>query len=427
MLPFLQCGEKCLNIYEAQLAILPLIWYNIQNRQEAGRLDLMATKMIANYYAEVDILCIILLIMLTYKAYTSNFITSHKQYFSFVLLSNIVLAASDLIWIFNNGFYSITETFPARGITLSYIFNGLDIVSLSLLGMTWLLFAEVIQGNYLIRSRTGFIAVLLPVVIITALVATTKHTGFMFHVSEQGEFTLGPGYVLQVAIPYGYMFVSLVFALRRTRRAKSQQARRQSLSIVSFAVAPTCAGVAQIILQDMSVLFVGTVVALIYVYISLQEQQVLTDPLTGLNNRRMLDQKITEAIIEQNEGSKLFLLVIDVDNFKEINDRYGHIEGDRALQIVAEALKYNCDKDDFICRTGGDEFVILHHADPEDECVRIIDGITKMLSDADAPYDLTVSIGKQCYTHDMKNWKSFMDAADEEMYRIKCDKKTTKP
>ncbi len=382
----------------------------------------MATKMIANYYAEVDFLCIILLIMLAYKTRTSNFTASQKQYFSLVLLSNIVLAASDLIWIFNNGFYSLTETFPVHGVVLSYIFNSMDAVSISLLGMTWLLFSEVIQDNYLIRSRMKFIIAMLPVVIITILVITTGHTGFMFQISKQGAFTRGPGYILQVIIPYGYMFVSLALALRRARNARTQQARRQSLSIVSFAVAPVCAGVAQMLLPEMSVLFVGTVVALIYVYISLQEQQVLTDPLTGLNNRWLLDQKITDAITDQNARSGLFLLVIDVDNFKEINDKYGHIEGDRALQLVADALKHNAGRGDFICRSGGDEFVILHHADPKDECSRIIEGITQMLSKADLPYTLTVSIGKQRHTHDMKTWKEFMDAADEEMYRIKGKK-----
>ena len=381
----------------------------------------MALSIVTNYYIEVDVLCVILLVSLAIKTRTSNFISSQKNHFQAVLVSNIVLTASDMIWIYNNNFQSLLGDYPSFGITMSYIVNGINVVSSAMLGLTWLLFAEAVQGNYILHERKWrtLVLVFAPIIVLLMLTLTTKHTHLMFYVAKDGRFTRGAGYALQVAIAYAYMLLSVILAFRRARYAKTQQERNQSLSIASFAVAPFISGVAQMLLPQMSVLFIGTVVALLYVYISLQEQQVLTDPLTGLNNRILLDQKINAAISTWNGSSDLYLLVIDADNFKGINDKYGHIEGDRALITIADALRQNGEKEDFLCRSGGDEFVVLHHAAHGDDCSQFINGITEMLSMQKLPYKLTVSIGKQRYTPDMKMWKDFMDAADAEMYRVK--------
>ena len=383
----------------------------------------MAINPVAKYYAEIDVLCMILLVSLAIKTHTSNFISSHKRYFQKVLLSNVILAASDLVWIFNNSFLPLMEVFPTTGVVLSYILNGLNVIAMVVLGMTWLLFSEAVLGNYVIRSRWQMLLVSSPVTVITLLVLTTEETGFMFYVSPQGEFTRGVGYALQVAFSLGYILVSVVRAFSYARRAQSLQARQKANSVASFVIAPVCAGIAQLILKDMPVLFIGTVVGLLNVYISLQEQQVLTDPLTGLNNRRLLDQKIEAAIEKQSVKSELYLLVIDADNFKAINDKFGHIEGDRALQMIAEALKQNSVKEDFICRSGGDEFVMLHRCLPEEDCSQLIGGINASLAARELPYRLTVSVGQTHYSPEMGSWKKFLDAADEEMYRVKAEKK----
>ncbi len=383
----------------------------------------MAINPVAKYYAEIDVLCMILLVSLAIKAHTSNFISSHKRYFQKVLLSNVILVASDLVWIFNNNFMPLTEIFPTTGIVLSYIFNGLNVIAMVVLGMTWLLFSEAVLGNYVIRSQRQMLLVSSPVTVITLLVLTTERTGFMFYVSPQGEFTRGAGYALQVAFSMGYILISVIHAFIYARRAKTLQARQKANSVASFVIAPICAGIAQVCLQNMPVLFIGTVVGLLNVYISLQEQQVLTDPLTGLNNRRMLDQKIEAAIEKPGAKSKLYMLVIDADNFKTINDKFGHIEGDRALQTIAEALKQNSVKEDFICRSGGDEFVMLHRCLPEEDCSQLTDGINAFLAAQELPYRLTVSIGLVRYSPDMGSWKKFLDAADEEMYRVKAERK----
>lgn len=83
----------------------------------------------------------------------------------------------------------------------------------------------------------------------------------------------------------------------------------------------------------------------------------LTDALTGLHNRDYLEKSL-QTLLDAGHAGALFM--IDLDNFKEINDTYGHIIGDKTLQIFAEVLRNNAREDDIICRLAGDEFVTFY-------------------------------------------------------------------
>lgn len=92
----------------------------------------------------------------------------------------------------------------------------------------------------------------------------------------------------------------------------------------------------------------------------LLEALSVTDPLTGLANRRRLLAAFADELNRSARyGTPLALLLIDLDRLKEINDRRGHAQGDRALQLVAESLRRSCRATDLAARTGGDEFLVL--------------------------------------------------------------------
>jgi diguanylate cyclase (GGDEF)-like protein len=92
----------------------------------------------------------------------------------------------------------------------------------------------------------------------------------------------------------------------------------------------------------------------------LLETLSVTDPLTGLANRRRLLAAFGDELNRSARyGTPLALLLLDLDRLKEINDRRGHAQGDRALQMVAESLRRSCRATDLAARTGGDEFLVL--------------------------------------------------------------------
>tara|TARA_R110002167_G_scaffold59005_1_gene167067 strand:- start:954 stop:1670 length:717 start_codon:yes stop_codon:yes gene_type:complete len=98
------------------------------------------------------------------------------------------------------------------------------------------------------------------------------------------------------------------------------------------------------------------------------EQMALTDPLTGLSNRRGFENALATALdMNRRHGETAVLIYVDLDGFKQINDTYGHDAGDRLLQHVAALLKAELRASDAVARIGGDEFAaLLRRADPRE-------------------------------------------------------------
>lgn len=102
---------------------------------------------------------------------------------------------------------------------------------------------------------------------------------------------------------------------------------------------------------------VGTVIGIGYARVS---EQAITDPLTGLFNRRYFFTVASQWFARaRRNGGSVSLLIMDVDNFKAINDRMGHHEGDRVLRTVARVIRESCRGSDIPVRWGGEEFAVL--------------------------------------------------------------------
>lgn len=153
----------------------------------------------------------------------------------------------------------------------------------------------------------------------------------------------------------------------------------------------------------------------------------LVDNLTGLyNNRFFLTQLDTEMARTRRTGLSCALLMVDLDNFKMINDTHGHLEGDRFLSDIAKCLRANVRPTDTVCRYGGDEFTVIMPATGYADAKRIADRLKKAAETLSKPLNLAVStsIGIAEYTVN-RNWdtKEFVHAADQSMYEIKKNRK----
>lgn len=149
------------------------------------------------------------------------------------------------------------------------------------------------------------------------------------------------------------------------------------------------------------------------------------DPLTKLPNRQLLQTKLQDAIqqtvIEQNH---IALIFIDLDNFKLVNDTYGHEMGDRLLKIIADILSHSARPHDTVARFGGDEFVILcEKISNQDEVIDIVNDILDSLHQPmtleNIEYVATASIGIAFDDAGSKNAQDLLKDADAAMYRAK--------
>lgn len=152
------------------------------------------------------------------------------------------------------------------------------------------------------------------------------------------------------------------------------------------------------------------------------ESNARMDELTRLKNKRGIDAEFEQLLEECNRDGALFIL--DLDNFKQVNDTFGHLEGDRVLQILADSFREVFRRDDLLGRMGGDEFLVLMCRKTEREFVRrkaehLIEVFDKRISKENRELGLSVSIGIALSPEDGCEYKILYQKADKALYEAK--------
>jgi len=157
------------------------------------------------------------------------------------------------------------------------------------------------------------------------------------------------------------------------------------------------------------------------------------DSLTGLYNRRRLQELLETAIAEAaRQWQRVGLLFIDLNGFKGINDQYGHAAGDKVLATAAKRIAARVRTGDIVGRYGGDEFVVILPGVPDAAAVtRVAETIRERM---ELPYrvegierQLSASIGESLYPYDGKSAGSLLIRADQAMYRLKAGRTRAPP
>lgn len=155
----------------------------------------------------------------------------------------------------------------------------------------------------------------------------------------------------------------------------------------------------------------------------------MTDQLTGLYNRRKIEQS-TDLVIQRAEKSQQpqAFLLFDVDNFKTINDTYGHLAGDKALQVIAERLRTNLRSSDLVGRLGGDEFFVILPNTPKVDGQKIAERLVSEVSKVKVVFDgdeiqLGISFGMAIVTSGKADFPQIVRVADQNLYAMKQNRR----
>jgi len=154
-----------------------------------------------------------------------------------------------------------------------------------------------------------------------------------------------------------------------------------------------------------------------------QERISLVDPLTGVGNRRQLQRLAARALRDPVDGRRHTLLLVDLDRFKQLNDRYGHAHGDAALRRLAVALQGAVRPGDHVVRLGGDEFAVLLQDVPDTPDDGVLLGEVLGRVRRQLP-DLGLSGGGATWPRDAVDLAGLLDAADRAMYADKRRRQT---
>ena len=153
-------------------------------------------------------------------------------------------------------------------------------------------------------------------------------------------------------------------------------------------------------------------------------EMALTDPLTGLYNQRYLRRHLS-GLMESGQSRQLAILMVDVDHFKSVNDRYGHASGDRALRLIAESLRVNTRVFDSVARYGGEEFVVVMPGTGPVEAVAAAERLRSAVEEVEFDTlnglraQLTVSVGVACTSAAAGSPETLLQEADAALYDAK--------
>jgi diguanylate cyclase (GGDEF)-like protein len=160
-------------------------------------------------------------------------------------------------------------------------------------------------------------------------------------------------------------------------------------------------------------------------YLARIEELAWTDPLTGLPNRRRLQEHAETALWSARAaGQAVALLFLDLDGFKDVNDRWGHAAGDALLTTVAERLSGRLRRGDLLARLGGDEFLVVlpgldrdtARAEAERVADELAQSVSRQVELPDGPVEVGVSIGVSVFPDDGDEFRDLLHAADLRMY-----------
>lgn len=193
-----------------------------------------------------------------------------------------------------------------------------------------------------------------------------------------------------------------------------------SLSILALLLIGVFHGFVNSIIVCMTiVLIVSGVLVYILVYndFEILSSYVIKDGLTGLYTHQYFYDQLNILVNNKSQPLLFSLIMIDLDDFKRLNDEYGHLEGDRVLKQVAETIKNNVRDSDIVARYGGDEFSIILPDIGYELCSTVVERLRASI--IDLGYFNHVSIGSALYPDEAEEIYQLVDLADTRMYNEK--------
>ncbi len=154
------------------------------------------------------------------------------------------------------------------------------------------------------------------------------------------------------------------------------------------------------------------------------EKQALTDALTGLGNSRRFREALSSELKRSSRTGRPFSIVfVDVDDFKDINDEFGHVHADYILTAIGRTIAAQLRGSDLLCRWGGDEFIILLPETERHDAGVLAERLRSEVAGSEKCGAATISLGVACYPADGKDYDGLVANADRALYRSKHEGK----
>lgn len=369
-------------------------------------------------YIEVNLLCIILLLIAFQRLHQNRFsLSSSQRYMRRLIMVTVLMCVADIVAILSRG-----RVFcGARAII--QISNLVYFVCMPTVSFLWLKYIYARTHHHISKFKKALLH--LPLIAFALFALGNPLHNILFSVNEANLYVRGSGVPFHWVISLFYFFVATVETARSYLAAPTSILKNKYRPLLLFLFWPTISCVIQILFYGISTIGAGITIAIILVNFKTLDLRISVDEVTGINNRRQLMPYI-ELLLARHKSQPLTVMMMDINKFKQINDNYGHIFGDEALRQAAAALREVCESLNeraFLCRYGGDEFVLISTNTDAEYVADLTARLTEAVSNAaleDSPYDLSISVGSAvgvCDTVD--DFLQLIHQADEKMYTVK--------
>ena len=374
-------------------------------------------------YCTMNFLCMALLFVVLKNIIRGTDKRVSQIMFACFVAASLVLCASDLLW----GFMEYTDYWdysPEISLAVNSAYHLLTVA----VSYLWFLYSESKQESAVVNTAAGAMLSLMPVLALAILIITSGWTGFICYIDENGEYARGPLYILLFIVCVAYLISTSVKIFIKSFYKKHYLHKQEYRSLAAFCVLPVLAGFLQVLFIGSPMITAGIAFATMQVYINSRENLISVDPLTKLNNKIELLNYLDGKIKSKTGRKDFYLFIMDIDYFKRINDKYGHVEGDDAILTAANIIRYLSETNNYYaCRYGGDEFVVvcddIRGFSPEHLCEEINRRLSETCEEKGMEYTLHMSIGYTRYNKEMGDVSALISMADEKLYEIKNNRK----
>lgn len=367
------------------------------------------------FYSENNIIGLFILIVIL-----ANMKLSHKKLtwdvklFVAITLSTFFIIILDIFMFLLNGMTGFIYREIIIILTMTYfLLNPIPF-------MAWALYVDFFFHRSERRLKKILPIIAIPAVISMLLIIFSLFNNGVFYIDSNNLYQRGNLFWLNAILYYSYFGISLVRILINRKNVK----RKEYYTLLLFGVLPAIGGFIQTIYPNQTFLWLGVSLSSLIVFITIQNDAIRKDYLTDLYNRRELDRYLKQIIRDKRSDESILMIIIDLNCFKQINDNYGHLEGDRALINTANILTSTFRSEDFISRYAGDEFVVvlkLQNEEFKEEAVnRLQQGFNDFNNMSELPYELDFGIGYGIYDKKAKlSAEDFLIQIDKLMYEDK--------
>ncbi len=365
---------------------------------------------------DLSIVSLLILLFIYLSAFNrlEKIFVQYNLFIGLIFINMILIVVDILAWVFNG--------LPGQANLLNNMKSNLLLyVLVPIAPSLWVLYVDYQIFRDEKRLNT-YMNILLTLWAVSALISCVSlKTGWFFGITDNNIYYRGRYFYLYAA----YCLCLLAYSFFLIMLNRNRIERKYYFALQAYLIPQLTGTILQLMFYGVSYNWVGMMLSLLLIYSNIQNSVLNTDSLTGAYNRNYLEAYIRAKLRKGVKGSSFSALFVDLDDLKRINDEYGHRIGDEALRDAVGILKKSVQKEDFIARVGGDEFIVV--LDISDS-LRLKKTAEKIKENASAfnqsglkPYHLSFSIGCDVYSSEKyPDPETFIADLDRLMY---CDKR----